>query len=169
MKKRIVVSLLLFCIKFSCFAQRPILFFLQEKILIDNKILDEPLLFSHNPKSIVMLRITQLKLKGPSDSIGIRLGVTAVDTSSFQFFHFRSDKYFGFFYYKNHLVIVYGDDSPHLFFFRTNDKKSFDFMPLTPYVIDKDHPPIPIEATSSLYDYNNGKFKLVDVVPGFYK
>jgi hypothetical protein len=169
MKKYTLTLLILTSLKISSLNQRSELSLLNEKSNFDNEILDPEIEKSFKPSDVIMLRVSKPELQTKSDSTALEVGVTTLDRSSFIYFSFVHDKYFGFFNYQNHLVLVYGDDSPSYFFNKTTAKKSFEFMPMKAYVIDRNHPPIPIEANLSLYSYKNGKFKSIDTRLGFYR
>jgi hypothetical protein len=109
---------------------------------------------------IIMLRIRKIKpIKTENDNYA--LSVATLDLDAFKYFKFHTDKYFGYFEYQGHTVLVYGDDNIGYFFSQMTTTKYFYFLAYKPYDTDK-NPPVSIEPDVYIYRYANGKFTMTN-------
>src|SRR6185503_7132557 len=161
MKTQISVLLFLLGLYLPLTQQRPVLSLLNKKNNFNVDIFNDALTYTSHSSDVIMLRIAKIVQKASDDSIAYELRVAVLDQRAFKFFNFNRDKYFGFFNYRKHFVLVYGDNSADYFFSKVNFKKRFEFMPEKPYDFDK-NPPISVEPSVFLYNYKNGRLKLKD-------
>jgi hypothetical protein len=116
--------------------------------------------------NVVMLGIHKNNVQNEKDNYELR--VTTLTLKEFAFFSFIEDKYLGYFEYRSHLVLVYGDDNTKHFFSNTNVIKEFDFLPLKPNDY-KNKPPVSLEPIAFIYNFKNGQFNQIDSgVLGFF-
>src|ERR1700733_11166704 len=109
--------------------------------------------------SVIMLRIQKSDKQNITSKVDddYKLRITKLMTKDFAFFNLVSDKYFGYFTYKKHVVLVYGDKNIGYFFKKTKAERHFDFLSVKRYD-DVNNPPIAIEPEVFVYDFINGKF-----------
>jgi len=107
--------------------------------------------------SIVLVRIEYTKYYVKQDSNVYYATLSTLNINDFRFFSPPGDKYFGYFVYNGHLILVYGDQHVGYFFDKTEIKKKFPFVSLKEK-FDPNIPPVAFEPAYATYEYKNGKF-----------
>ncbi len=125
-------------------------------------IIDTALKLSQNPTDIVMLHIAKKNQLNATETYQLSLSTL----ESKEFAYFDPIKYYGYFEYKNHFILVYGDNSPVHFFIKTTLKKQFAFLPTK--TRDPNEPPISIENDSIVYTFTKGQYSKPEWAMGAY-
>jgi hypothetical protein len=123
------------------------------KVGIINCVLDD----SSDSSAVIMIRIQEKSRKNIRENESYEVRVTKLGMGDFSFFNFVNDKYFGYFEYKKHIVLVYGDNDNGFFFSKEKIRKRFNFLSIKKYD-DKKHPPISIEPIVFIYNFSGGEF-----------
>jgi len=120
--------------------------------------------------AIIMIRAEKISPNKPQlKNCNLNLGITAVLKRDFDYFHLIEDKYWGYFEYRGHIALVYGDSFPDCFFSYATTKKTFDFL-LDSKADMANHRPVVLEPVVYIYRLINGELKMVDGGRiGFYK
>jgi len=131
------------------------------KVEILDRLIKEPT----DTGTILMVRIEHnapmIGQKGidPDDEIWI----TALRANDFSMFKFIKDKYIGYFEYKGHIALVYGNTNGEDFFSKLGLSKEFPFLSLKPY-----DEPVSFEPTAFVYKFHFKKLTYTYMARGFY-
>jgi hypothetical protein len=120
------------------------------------EVLDNILKGTMPPSGILMLKITKERVDTCVGK-GFELRLTTLAKDSYKFL--SPINYSGYFNYKNHLVLVYGDIGVVDFFIKSTTSKYFDFLDYKPV---NNLPPVAIEPFVYVYSVKNNKCTLVD-------
>ena len=93
--------------------------------------------------------------KDTSSKVDYKLWVYALQKFEFKFLS-KEEKYYGYFTFKNHMVLIISDNSADFFFTKLNIQTAFKFLSYTPR--DEKDPPVSIEPLSYFHEYKNGQF-----------
>lgn len=119
---------------------------------------------------VIMLRIGKESKSDKrfieNESFEIR--VTLLTPRDFALFNLLNDKYLGYFKYKKHIILVYGDAKAEVFFLNTKSKKKFDFLSIKSKR-NPNNPPVSLEPNVLIYHYSRGDFSTVESGIGFYE
>ena len=109
--------------------------------------------------AIIMLRIQKIEetVNGQQVANKYDLRICSLTPPDFAYFSFFSDRYFGYFNYRNHIVLVYGDNNIGYFFKKTTALKHFYFLAVKHHD-DVNKPPVAIEPYVYKLDFLNGEF-----------
>jgi hypothetical protein len=127
---------------------------LYPKSNFNTEILDNVLKGTSPPLEVLMVKITKKKI----DTCSVKefeIRTTTVGETSFKFF--EPIKYSGYFNYKNHIVLVYGDVGVFNFFIKSTHHKYFSFLN---YTHDDNRPPVAVEPYVYLYNVIDDKYVL---------
>lgn len=119
---------------------------------------------------VIMLRIakedkTNNVAKG---NVNLEFRVVMLEVGMFASFTLVKDKYFGYFEYKKHIVLVYGDENTEKFFLKTGYRKTFSFL-LVKINRNINKPPVSLEPNVLIYHYSDGVFSEVESGMGFFE
>ena len=118
--------------------------------------------FNSRQKNTILLRIQKNKDSTSSVGVGVyQIRLTTLAEDDLYNLLLKKDKYYGFFEYKKHTVLVYGpSEDPGYFFSRLKPTKTFTLRNAYQGGFDNE-PPVNIEPTVFIFNYNKDRFLFV--------
>ena len=168
MKVKLFLILILNFLFVKNTVQSPDIFLVKPNESFKSNILDPAVKESLYPTDIIMLEVEKIAQDSSCKACeNYVLKVTSIGPNEFRFFSLHSDKYYGYFEYKDRIVLVYSEDVLPCFFSRSEENKHFDFLS---YQHSPNDPPISLEPIVYTYILKCGNLKLMTAArTGFYR